>query len=204
MANAGATSVGPTANITAPSGSIVTSWALRNFVENVAGYGWTWESGTSSGQPSVVAEIRSSDGAMRIAGNFTMSGDNYTRYGPNSSWSAYLRVGGNGRVSTTDATVATTNGNLHLDSANGSNIYLNYYAGGIVYGPSGVTMLHSGNYTSYSPSLTGSGASGSWGINITGNSATVGGFTPSQSAGAASRVVVADGNGYTPILFTIV
>jgi hypothetical protein len=34
------------------------------------------------------------------------------------------------------------------------------------------TMLHSGNYTSYAPSLTGSGASGTWGISITGNAAT--------------------------------
>jgi len=33
------------------------------------------------------------------------------------------------------------------------------------------TILDSGNYTSYSPSLTGSGASGTWGISITGNSA---------------------------------
>ena len=32
--------------------------------------------------------------------------------------------------------------------------------------------LDSGNYTSYSPSLTGSGASGSWGISVTGNAAT--------------------------------
>ncbi|MDD3288997.1 MAG: hypothetical protein PHX43_08385, partial [Alphaproteobacteria bacterium] len=32
------------------------------------------------------------------------------------------------------------------------------------------TVLHSGNYTSYSPSLTGSGASGTWGISITGSS----------------------------------
>lgn len=35
------------------------------------------------------------------------------------------------------------------------------------------TMLHSGNYNSYSPTLTGTGASGTWGINITGNAATV-------------------------------
>jgi hypothetical protein len=35
------------------------------------------------------------------------------------------------------------------------------------------TVLDSANYTSYSPTLTGSGASGSWGIDITGNSATV-------------------------------
>jgi hypothetical protein len=34
------------------------------------------------------------------------------------------------------------------------------------------TLLNSNNYTSYSPSLTGSGASGTWGINVTGSSAS--------------------------------
>jgi hypothetical protein len=34
------------------------------------------------------------------------------------------------------------------------------------------TILHNGNYNSYSPTLTGGGASGTWGIDITGNSAT--------------------------------
>jgi hypothetical protein len=37
-------------------------------------------------------------------------------------------------------------------------------------------VLHAGNYTSYSPSLTGSGASGTWGINITGSAGSVSGF----------------------------
>lgn len=36
----------------------------------------------------------------------------------------------------------------------------------------GNTILHSGNYTSYTVTKTGTGASGTWGINITGNSAT--------------------------------
>ena len=35
----------------------------------------------------------------------------------------------------------------------------------------GLTVLSTGNYNSYAPSLTGSGASGSWGISITGNAA---------------------------------
>lgn len=35
------------------------------------------------------------------------------------------------------------------------------------------TMLHSGNYNNYAPTKTGTGASGTWGINITGNAATV-------------------------------
>jgi hypothetical protein len=40
----------------------------------------------------------------------------------------------------------------------------------------GNQVLHAGNYTSYSPGLTGSGASGTWGISITGNAATVTGL----------------------------
>jgi hypothetical protein len=68
MMSAGATG-GPTANITAPSGAYVNSWALRRFIENSTGYGYTWESGSSSGQPSVVAELRSSDGLFHAYGN---------------------------------------------------------------------------------------------------------------------------------------
>ena len=39
------------------------------------------------------------------------------------------------------------------------------------------TIIHTGNYNSYSPKLDGTGASGTWGINITGNAAKVGGFS---------------------------
>ena len=38
--------------------------------------------------------------------------------------------------------------------------------------------------------------SGTWSISVTGNAATAGGFTPSQTAGAANRIVVADVYGY--------
>ena len=68
-------SCGPTGNITAPSGVLVTSWALRNFIENIGGYGWTWESGSWNGQPSVVAEIQSSDGSFRTAGSIYAAGN---------------------------------------------------------------------------------------------------------------------------------
>lgn len=47
------------------------------------------------------------------------------------------------------------------------------------------TVLDSGNYTSYAPSLTGSGASGTWGIAITGN------------AGNTSSISNAVGSSYT-------
>ena len=48
-----------------------------------------------------------------------------------------------------------------------------------------VYYLNSGNYTSYSPTLTGTGASGTWGINITGNAAT---------ATTATNVTIANGS----------
>lgn len=76
MSPAAATGCGPYGNITAPSGSLVTSWALRSFVENAGGYGWTWESGTSSQvTPTVVAEILASDGSFRSASNITAYSD---------------------------------------------------------------------------------------------------------------------------------
>ena len=44
------------------------------------------------------------------------------------------------------------------------------FAGALTQG--GNQVLHAGNYTSYSPSLTGTGASGTWGISVTGSSAS--------------------------------
>ena len=49
-------------------------------------------------------------------------------FGPNPTWGAYLYVGTNGNVDVGTATVAATNGNLHLDAANGYVMYLNNYA----------------------------------------------------------------------------
>jgi len=67
---------------------------------------------------------------------FHVAGDGYSLFGPNSTWGALLRIGGNGNV-TNDASVVATNGNLHLDGAIGNyGTYLNYYHGsaGILFG----------------------------------------------------------------------
>lgn len=60
----------------------------------------------------------------------------------------------------------------------------------------GSIALHAANYTSYSPTLTGSGASGTWGISITGSAATLGG-KPAQDAVGANTIPTRDGSGYT-------
>jgi hypothetical protein len=65
-----------------------------------------------------------SNAALRIRGG--------AFHGPNTSWGRYLAVGTNGRYSN-EASVATTNGNLHLDSRSGNSLYLQWYVGGTTY-----------------------------------------------------------------------
>jgi hypothetical protein len=70
--------------------------------------------------------------------------------------------------------------------------FKNAYGGGTQ-----ATVLDSSNYTSYSPSLGGSGASGTWGINITGNADTAYGLAVHGGRNnEANKVVRTDGNGY--------
>ncbi len=64
------------------------------------------------------------------ANSITIAGDGSALYGPNSTWAQYLRVGGNGNADTTNASVVTTNGNLHIDAKTGAfGTYINYYKG---------------------------------------------------------------------------
>ena len=75
MAAVNVASTGPTGNITSPAaGNFVTSWALRSFIENISGYGWTWEAGSSTGQPSIVAEMSSATGNFYTKGSITVGG----------------------------------------------------------------------------------------------------------------------------------
>lgn len=60
-----------------------------------------------------------------------------------------------------------------------------------------VYYLNSGNYTDYTVTKTGTGASGTWGINVTGNAVTVGGLAVHGGTNnEANKVVRTDGNGY--------
>lgn len=69
------------------------------------------------------------NGDLYSNGIIRASSNNYAIFGPNTTWGAYLRIGGDGNDNTTTAAIATTNGNIHLDSKPGAEMYLNYYAG---------------------------------------------------------------------------
>lgn len=63
-------------------------------------------------------------------------------------------------------------------------------------------ILHSANYNSYSPTLTGTGASGTWGINISGNAATASNGGVTSVNGATGAVTVASGSLLRETVFT--
>jgi hypothetical protein len=126
-----------------------------------------------------------------------LSGNNHITLGPNSTWSSYLRVGGNGHsVSGNEyASVVTTNGNLHLDAGTSRATYINYYAGtaGIAFGngASGIAAWMGSDGDLWKGGSDNSGTqyvynSGTWGISITGNANTA------TSAGSATSAVTAD------------
>ena len=78
-----------------------------------------------------VAGTISCDGlAVAVASTTHSASDSsYMKYGPNSTWSAYLTVGATpDRSGASNAQVITTNGNLHLDGGNSNSIYYGYYA----------------------------------------------------------------------------
>lgn len=55
-----------------------------------------------------------------------------------------------------------------------------------------VTIINSGNYSSYSPTLTGGGASGTWSINVTGTANNITAYTINQSVGTGNAPTFAD------------
>jgi len=77
-------------------------------------------------------QFATTDITVRTDVSSVIKGDSVLDFGPNSQWGGRLRIGGNGHTDDNYATVATSNGNLHIDSKLGNDIYLNYYSGAAV------------------------------------------------------------------------
>jgi hypothetical protein len=95
----------------------------------------------------------------------------------------------------------------HGWETNANELYRRNVASGI-WG-SWVRFLHSGNFNAYAPTLTGGGASGTWTINVTGNSTTTSQRTFSQvrtdgiNRGGYGAISISGSNGgYSGIDFT--
>lgn len=92
--------------------------------------GKMWVRGKNAGTWSAWSEIPIvSNGVCAFKGNTNLL------FGPNGTWGEYLRVGGNGNEGITTASIATSNGNLHIDAKAASYTFLNWYTGkGVIFG----------------------------------------------------------------------
>jgi hypothetical protein len=98
-----------------------------------------------------------------------------------SSWGVYSNTNG---ANYSGIWFSTNVGELLLRKADGT-LSTRIAADGSFAFINGNNILHAANYNSYSPTLTGTGASGTWGISITGNAATA---TSASSAATAANV----------------
>jgi hypothetical protein len=129
----------------------------------------------------------SSHDAYKLKFGFTSYNNNNT-----SPWADYLHL-----RSYSDSSGGADNLVMFSKSGIGMRIWQQTFGSGTAYS-SYADVLHSSNYNSYSPTLTGTGASGTWGINITGNAATLGNISASgfwQAGGSWAADL--SSNGYT-------
>jgi hypothetical protein len=178
-----------------PSAGGVTSFNTRTGAVTLSSSDVTTALGFTpynSTNPSGYITASSLSSYLPLAGG-TMTGNLINGSGTTSSIPSWMKIlttdsvqSGLGSVFNNKAIYLYNNGSiLKLDAYDYStSTSLNFSIGGnggIVNIATGATInsniiLHAGNYTSYSPSLTGSGASGTWGINVTGYSSQLNGY----------------------------
>ena len=92
----------------------------------------TFAIGNTDAVPLVFSTANTERVRIRESGNVELAQNVRLESKPNGTWGAGLFVGGNGNaVSSTHGSMVVTNGNLHLDSRDGSyGVYLNWYGGG--------------------------------------------------------------------------
>lgn len=64
---------GPKGNIVVPTGNVVTSWGLRQAIEQASGYGWSWEILSATGTaPMPIMELSAESGELNIRNSLTV------------------------------------------------------------------------------------------------------------------------------------
>ena len=177
------TASGTTAFMTAASGT--------NYVLNYNGSAFTWVSGTISGVALGSNLNALSFGTYLTAGGSSYNGTSAVTISTNatSANTASTIVARDASGNFTAGTItAALSGNAttatSATSASNSTTTSQTNFSNLTIGSSQV--LYAGNYNSYAPTLGGTGASGTWGISISGNAATATSATSATSATTAT------------------
>jgi hypothetical protein len=166
-------------NYDVSNGNAWTSWKTLLASDNFNSYSPTLTGGGASGTWG----INVTGNAATVTNGLYTSGDQLTItgtkrfYSPSNTAIHTVAAGDRGLDVFQDTTGADAYMTFHI-----SNDYAAYFGlggaendlvyGGWSAGANRYRILHTGNYTSWVPSTTGTGASGTWGINISGTAAT--------------------------------
>jgi hypothetical protein len=109
--------------------------AVLGYSDGGAGMGFGFLAAGQLGVRWTPLTLQPSGGAVMIGGAGTVPasalhvyGQQHATFGPNTTWGAFLKVGSGPRPDTS-ASMFATSGNLHVDSQNGSVLFLQYYTG---------------------------------------------------------------------------
>ena len=97
----------------------------------------------------------------------------------------------------TDSFYRAGSGNRHRFTTTGGADFIIGNGSGVA-SLNGNQLLHAGNYNSYAPTLTGTGASGTWGINITGSAGSAG--TATTATNLSGGTVAATTGSFSGVL----
>lgn len=148
----------PSVNNTYNLGSSSYKWRnvyATTFNGSLSGNATTSTKATQDGDGNVISSTYLKLSGGTVTGNVTMNGGSAT---------SSLIIKRSPSVIMFQNSSGTTLGYLGF---RGADTPCMYTSGSVVN-----TLLHGGNYNNYAPTLTGKGASGSWGISVTGNAAT--------------------------------
>jgi len=128
--------------------------------------------------------VRSAANQLTLGGDVVLDAGNYSSYAlplSGGTLSGKLTISASAGLDLfrltfdadgTDSWYRAGSGNRHRFTTTGGTDFIIGNSSGVAT-LNGNQLLTAGNYTSYSPSLTGSGASGTWGISVTGNAGSV-------------------------------
>jgi hypothetical protein len=157
-------------NYTSYSPSLTGSGASGTWGINVtgsAGSATTATTATNQSGGTIAASTGYSAGGFGVSGSYSAQNTQGIRFGSDATY-AYVQSWG-GRV-----------------------LWLNPQGNNIIAGSGGSQVLTASNYTSYAPSLTGSGASGTWSINVTGSAGSASTATTATTATTANALNTAN------------
>ena len=178
----------------ATSAGALSSMNISQFTNN-SGYITGISFASVSSKPTTISGYGITDALYQNRDTINVDAFNATGLyrGSTSGWSNRPTISHNGgALLTIDTHPSDYHSQLFFDTG-ADRLYFRNANGG-VWG-SWLIMFHTGNYTSYVPTLTGTGASGTWNINVTGSAGSISGFNNPATGATANTIVYRDSSG---------